>query len=262
MDVGSQLYLELLKKVLTNVIYEDPPTPSEWAPSDEYDRLRLCGGAYLSPDVVRAAAETLGIHIRQIYGSTEFGLALGNMADELQTELGMRPVAGVRARLQHLGDATPDIGELVLRSPCTSEGYVDAAAATARTFRTGEFWTGDVAHRQADGSFRILGRTTEALATAAGPVLAPMLDEQIMQSELVADCATLPVRPGTYRGEVLILVHAMTAGCAAAARGVAGGIARGHGLTARVEVVDAIPRTPVGKPDKPLLRSRYGLTVR
>jgi Macrocin-O-methyltransferase (TylF) len=40
----AQLYLDLMKKVLTNVIYEDPPIPSPWAPNPAYDRLARCTG--------------------------------------------------------------------------------------------------------------------------------------------------------------------------------------------------------------------------
>ncbi|NEY36081.1 macrocin O-methyltransferase [Streptomyces sp. PRKS01-65] len=35
----AQLYLDLMKKVLANTIYEDPPIPASWAPAVEYDEL-------------------------------------------------------------------------------------------------------------------------------------------------------------------------------------------------------------------------------
>jgi acyl-coenzyme A synthetase/AMP-(fatty) acid ligase len=209
----------------------------------DLSRLRrpLCGGAYVSPAVVRDSAEVLGIHIRQIYGSTEFGLALGNMADVVQADGSMVPVAGVGTRLASLTADTPDIGELVLCSPCTSEGYLNNPAAHARTFRDGEFWTGDVARRASDGSYRILGRVSEALATPNGPVLAPMLDEEIVGSCPVAESVTLPVDPGSEE-EITKSV---------------GGILAHHGLTGPVHVVPAVPHTPVGKADKPRLRREW-----
>ncbi|MBD0844187.1 MULTISPECIES: TylF/MycF family methyltransferase [unclassified Streptomyces] len=39
MDTAAQLYLDLMKKVLANTIYEDPPVPASWAPAHEYDEL-------------------------------------------------------------------------------------------------------------------------------------------------------------------------------------------------------------------------------
>src|SRR6266545_5013761 len=45
METGEQLYLELLKKVLTNVIYSDPPAPMNyWDRRTEYDEQRRLNG--------------------------------------------------------------------------------------------------------------------------------------------------------------------------------------------------------------------------
>lgn len=44
-DRGARLYLQLLKKVLTNVIYQDAPSPHEFARSTSYDpEIRTIGG--------------------------------------------------------------------------------------------------------------------------------------------------------------------------------------------------------------------------
>ncbi len=239
--------------------YEEYVRAADQAGAPDLSRLRrpLCGGAYLAPAVIHDAARVLGIHIRQIYGSTEFGLALGNMADEPQTDLSMVPVRGVQTRLEPLTAGHPDLGELVLRSDCTSEGYLNDAEAHARTFRGEEFWTGDVARRAPDGSYRILGRVTEALATPDGPLIAPVLDDEITAAAPVCESVTVPVRPGAYRDEVCVVVT-LPPGTAhddavKSVRAVTGA----HGLTAQVHIAEAIPRTPVGKPDKPLIRRRW-----
>ncbi|GAA3836844.1 hypothetical protein GCM10022226_68490 [Sphaerisporangium flaviroseum] len=41
---GTGLYLDLMKKTLTNVIYEDPPVPSDWSPELVYDRVSRMAG--------------------------------------------------------------------------------------------------------------------------------------------------------------------------------------------------------------------------
>lgn len=43
-DSGTRLYLDLLKRTLTNVIYEDPPVPSRWDAGTEYDRISRSAG--------------------------------------------------------------------------------------------------------------------------------------------------------------------------------------------------------------------------
>jgi len=220
-------------------------------------RRPLCGGAHLGTAVQTDAADVLGFHIRQLYGSTEFGLALGNMDDVLQTGTGMRPVAGVGVRLEPLDAARPGLGELVLTSDCTSEGYVGAAEANARTFRGDEFWTGDVACREADGSYRILGRLTELLAATGGPLPAPVLDEEITASCPVRESVALPVHPGAFRPEVLIAVHPDPAATAAQVRAAVEDVAGGHGLRAEIVLAHGLPHTAVGKADKPALRAGW-----
>ncbi|MEU1406925.1 class I adenylate-forming enzyme family protein [Streptomyces sp. NPDC005728] len=223
-------------------------------------RRPLCGGAYLSPAVVREAAEVLGIRIRQIYGSTEFGIALGNMADEVQTSGAMVPVRGVGARIAPLSERVPDTGELVLRSDCTSEGYLFADEANARTFRDGEFWTGDVAQEVPGGGFRIVGRVSEVLTTPGGPVLAPVLDAEIAEACPGTEAVVLPVDPGSFTDRVVVVVRPAPQGPAEDTLKQVDAVLSGHGLDAAVHVVDAIPRTPVGKIDKPRLRARFALT--
>lgn len=224
----------------------------------DLSRLRrpLCGGAYLDPGLIRRAAAALGVRIRQIYGSTEFGLALGDMADPPHADGRMRQVAGVRARLSPLAGRA-DTGELVLASGCTSEGYVDNPTANARTFRGTEFWTGDVARRGADGTYRILGRLTEALATPAGPVMAPALDEELAGTGVLSAAVCLPAHPGGYRDQVLVAVCPAPGHTEAEAVTVAERTLAAHGLSAAIRCFDGIPRTPVGKVDKPLVRARF-----
>ncbi|WP_327357532.1 class I adenylate-forming enzyme family protein [Streptomyces sp. NBC_01304] len=222
-------------------------------------RRPLCGGAYLGPATVREADDVLGIRIRQIYGSTEFGLALGNMADEVQTRLAMTAVREVGARIEPLTEQSSETGELVLRSDCTSEGYPHVPGAQARTFRDGEFWTGDVAERLPGGAFRILGRVDEALAGPKGPVLAPAVDAEIAEACPGTEAATLPVEPGAYLNRVVLALCPGPEADPETVLKAARDVLAEHGLDATMHLVDAIPHTPVGKIDKPQLRARFAL---
>ncbi|MFD5554184.1 class I adenylate-forming enzyme family protein [Streptomyces sp. NPDC127068] len=222
-------------------------------------RRPLCGGAYVSPALMESCAQTLRIHLRQVYGSTEFGLALGNMDDVVQSATGMLPVGGVTARLAPLGaDPAPDLGVLVLSSDCTSEGYFHDDAANAVTFRGGEFWTGDIAQRTADGSYRILGRTTDAVRSAHGPLPAPVLDALIAERcPAAAESVSVLPEPEVYGPDVLVAVRASTAAAAGAAVAQVKAVLRELGVTGSVREVESVPRTVVGKPDKPLVRRSW-----
>jgi acyl-coenzyme A synthetase/AMP-(fatty) acid ligase/alpha-beta hydrolase superfamily lysophospholipase len=225
-------------------------------------RLPFCGGTYVSPQLIRDCDAVLGVRIRQLYGSTEFGLAAVNLTDTVQTDADMSLVRGVSARLDPMptdgSDATRDsVGELVLRSAYTSEGYLNNPEAHARTFRDGEYWTGDVAQRNADGSYRILGRVSEALAATAGLLLAPMLDEEIQQRCPVRESVTLPVEPGGYRNRVVIVARPEPGVPAPEVEASVRTVLDGHGLTGPIHLVEALAYTAVGKPHKSLLRRQW-----
>ncbi|MFF4503859.1 class I adenylate-forming enzyme family protein [Streptomyces sp. NPDC001401] len=240
--------------------YEDLIAAAGQRPGTDLSRLRrpMCGGAYASPALIAGAAEVLGIRIRHIYGSTEFGLALGNMADEVQTVGGMHEVAGVRARLEPLaGYDRDDLGHLVLTSDCTSNGYLDDAEANAATFRGPDFWTGDVAQRLADGSFRLLGRVTDLVLATDGPLAAPLLDELIARQCPVAESVSLAADTDTLSNRVLVVLRAAPGTSDDDAVAAVDKLLAAHGLTGAVLAFDRIPRTVVGKADRALLRRRH-----
>ena len=266
-DAGAEELLGQLQEygaTMTSALpshYEELTDAGRRAGGVDLSRIRrpLCGGAYLGPEVVRQADEVLGIRIRQIYGSTEFGLALGDMTDTVQTRLAMRPVRGVGTRLEPMPGGGEDVGELVLVSDCTSEGYLAEPEANARTFRDPEFWTGDVAARTPEGGYRILGRATEALATVSGPLLAPMLDERIRATGCVVEAVSLPLRPGEYGDEVLVALQPATGMSKESVAKTVTGVLEQLGLRASLRFVDSVPRTPVGKIDKPMMRKDWGM---
>ncbi|MFI5978825.1 class I adenylate-forming enzyme family protein [Streptomyces sp. NPDC051452] len=240
--------------------YEDLIAAAGNRPGTDLSRLRrpMCGGAYASPALIANAADVLGIHIRHIYGSTEFGLALGNMADEVQTVGGMHEVAGVRARLEALaGYDRDDLGHLVLTSDCTSDGYLDDDEANAATFHGPDFRTGDVAQRLEDGSLRLLGRVTDLLLATDGPLAAPFLDELIARHCPVAESVSLAADTDTLTNRVLVVLRATPGTSDDDAVSAVDKLLASHGLTGAVLAFDRIPRTVVGKADRALLRRRY-----
>ncbi|MFD3534779.1 class I adenylate-forming enzyme family protein [Streptomyces sp. NPDC058664] len=216
-------------------------------------RLPLCGGAYLNGATVERAEETLGIRVRRIYGSTEFGIVLGNPDDVPQAGRGMRPLPGVEVRLEPLGASRPDQGELIARSAATSVGYHGDDEATARAFRDGWYRTGDVAERRPDGEYRVLGRTGDAIPAGDRALFAPVLEEELA-ARLPLD--EVVVLAGGRSGLLVLAVPAPGADAAEAGAGVLAELAA-LGAGATVHVVDAIPHTPVGKADRPRIRRLF-----
>ena len=214
-------------------------------------RLPLCGGAYLAPEVITAARDRLGVRIRRIYGSTEFGIVLGNLDDVPQEELGMGPLPGVDLRVLPLAADRPAVGELVARSAHTATGYHDDPAATAAAFRDGWYHTGDVGERLPDGRHRILGRRGDAVPAEGQVWFAPQLEARLTAGCPVLEAAVLPPVPGTPDTSVVIVPDGDPAAAVAAVERLLAGL----GVAARVTTTAGLPHTPVGKLDKPVLRA-------
>ncbi|MEU8256945.1 class I adenylate-forming enzyme family protein [Micromonospora inaquosa] len=223
-------------------------------------RIPLCGGAYLSGQVVADAAEVLGIHIRRIYGSTEFGIVLGNMDDAVQDTRGMTPVTGVEIRLAPLDAAWPSIGEVLARSTHTSVGYFGDLAATSATFRDGWYHTGDVA--EFDGEYRVLGRVADLLGGSAGPVFSPGVEAALTAACPITEAAVLAPLPGETEGEALVVATPAVGVEDERVRAAIRAVLDDLGVRAEIVLAATIPHTAVGKVDKPALRKGRTSNVR
>jgi acyl-CoA synthetase (AMP-forming)/AMP-acid ligase II len=217
-------------------------------------RLPLCGGAYLSGATVRRAEDALGIHIRRIYGSTEFGIVFGNLDDAPQEARGMRPLPGVEVRLDPLDARHPQQGEIVARSSATSVGYHDDSEATARAFVNGWYRTGDVAELGLDGEYRVVGRTGDAIAVAGRPLFAPVVEEQLAGAHPVDEVVVVA---GGGSDILVLAVPSSGADPAAIREGIRAAMTAWGAGAARIHVVDTVPHTPVGKADRPRIRRMY-----
>lgn len=82
MEPTAQLYLDLMKKVLTNTIYEDVPIPASWAPAHEYDELNR----RLGVDWPSTAHTMIGIRrLENVEHSMKTALADGVPGDFIET---------------------------------------------------------------------------------------------------------------------------------------------------------------------------------
>lgn len=113
------MYLDLLVKILTNVIYQDPPIPSEWAPGAEFDPVMRAKGL----DWPSRAHTMVGIErLDQLRRCVESVIAEGIPGDLLETGVWrggsailMRAVLagyGVRDRVVWLADSFAGMPEV------------------------------------------------------------------------------------------------------------------------------------------------------
>ncbi|WP_017902351.1 class I adenylate-forming enzyme family protein [Pseudomonas asplenii] len=214
--------------------------------------LPFCGGAYLDDQVVREAERCLGIHIKRIYGSTEFGMILANFAPDLQTGCGMHPVGDVEVTLAVLDPEQPEVGEVIARSSHRGSGYFPLADHTQEDEA---YATGDIARRLADGSLMLLGRANDALLTATGTQFAPALEGHLAQALKVERVVVLVDQRDNRRAHVVVQANT-TPSPEWQPKLVA--MLDSLDIAAGIAVLERIPLTPTGKPDRARLRRQLG----
>ncbi len=160
------------------------------SPDDADVPLRLAIGNEASAQDIREFARRFGCDVRDSYGSTEGVIiirrdpsmpegALGTAADSVKVldpdtgEECPRAVFDATGRVVNLDEA---VGEIVETEPTAGfEGYYRNEAATAERFRSGAYWSGDLAYRDSEGWLYFAGRSNDWLRVdgenfAAGPV--------------------------------------------------------------------------------------------
>lgn len=145
---------------------------------DDQNPLRLALGNEASFSDIRSFAHRFGCQVRDSYGSTEGVIiirrdaampegALGTADDHitvLDPDTGKECPRVERASDGAILNATKATGEIVNLNPGQGfEGYYRNEEATNERFREGQYWSGDLAYRDADGWFYFAGRSNEWL---------------------------------------------------------------------------------------------------
>jgi fatty-acyl-CoA synthase len=235
-------------------------------------RYALVGGAAM-PEPLLRAWQARGVALVQGYGLTE---AAPNVlclpAGEAAEKLGYagKPYPHVDVALADPDTGAPVAGagqgELLVRGPNVFAGYWRNAEASEQAFRDGWLATGDIAARDAEGSYRILDRCKDMFVSGGENVYPAEVEAVLHEHPDVREAAVIE-RPDPRWGEVGLAVVACAAGAGAgevAAQALIehcrSGLAS-YKTPKAVEFVEALPRTAMGKIDKPGLRARYSRQV-
>ncbi|MFV2174387.1 (2,3-dihydroxybenzoyl)adenylate synthase [Actinomadura sp. LOL_016] len=230
------------------------------------------GGSMLSPEVAATIGPALGCRLQQVYGMAE-GLICytrPDAPDEIAHATQGRPVSPYDELLvvDHEGRPVPAgaIGELLTRGPYTPRGYFGAPAQNRESFTPdGWYRTGDLVRITAEGNVVVCGRSKDLINRAGEKIAAGEIETLVQELPQVAEAAAVAV-PDPAVGERVCLVVRLHPGHALTLAEVAGALTA-RGLAAfkipeRLEILDRLPHTPVGKPDKPALRDLITAPIR
>jgi salicylate---CoA ligase len=234
--------------------------------ADELATLALLqvGGARLADEVARTVRPLLGATLQQVFGMAE-GLLnytrLDDPDDVVCTTQG-RPISeGDEVRVvdeldRDVPDGTP--GTLLTRGPYTPRGYYCAPEQNARAFTPdGWYRSGDIVRRRPDGNLVVEGRDKDMINRGGEKISAEEVENLAYQLPQVALAAVVAM-PDPELGERVCLYAVLKPHTtltlddlrqAMAAAGVAA-----FKWPERLEIVDELCTTKVGKIDKKALR--------
>lgn len=230
------------------------------------------GASAMNPARLKDGLEKWGQVFYQFFGQSECPMVIANMRKkdhdlskpERFASCG-RPSPWVHVALldsENKPVARGEPGEICVRGPLVMQGYKDMPEQTAEAFAGGWLHTGDVGKLDEDGFLYIVDRTKDMIVTGGFNVFPREVEDVLASHEAVAQSVVIGV-PDEQWGEAVKAVVVLKAGFAADASLVASLQAHVKAVKGSVQspksvdFVEAIPLTPVGKPDKKAVKAQY-----
>ena len=253
------------------------------ARNTDLSRLKIIIGGAALPEGLCKTALDFGIEIFAAYGLSETGpvittadlsasvCARGSAEDVARRRKPGKPCALVEVRVvdADMNDIPRDgktSGEIVVRAPWLTQAYSKNPQATQALWRGGYLHTGDVGRFDESGSLLITDRIKDVIKSGGEWLSSLDLENIVSRCHGVQEVAAIGI-PDARWGErpMLIVVPDADAKSNITAEQIRDAI-RVHAdngelpkwaLPERVEFVDQLDKTSVGKLDKKALRARY-----
>ncbi len=267
--------LALIRDEGVNVMLGVPAIHTMLVESPDWDaadlsslRFMYNGGDRCPLEVVERFREK-GVPFAGGYGLTETApTAFLTELDQLEQAASApgfagKPSFGMDARIvdDRGRDVAPgEVGEVVMQGPNLFREYWGRPEETVRAFRGGWFHTGDLATWDEEGFTFIQGRKKQMLKSGGENIYPAEVEQALLEHPEVAEACVIG-RPHPKWTEVPFAVVGLRTPDAVDETGLRafleGRLAR-FKIPAGFAFVEVLPRTSIGKPDRPLLEKRYG----
>ena len=236
--------------------------PAEVRADTSSIRFAICGAAPASEELLRGFEERYGFPLLEGYGLTECTCAA--TANPLDGERKVGTV-GIALPGQTIGIMAPDgslvptgeRGEVVLKGANVMQGYLNRPEATAETLGDGWLHTGDVGILDEDGYLRLVDRIKDMIIRG-GENIYPKEIETVLQHDPAVIEAAVVGQPHPVYGEVpvaYVALHPERVVTPDSLREACAQQLTKIKVPVTITILDALPKNPVGKIDKPTLRS-------
>jgi long-chain acyl-CoA synthetase len=159
-------------------------------------RFAATGGSLTGTDTM-AFMNSLGVRLRQVYGSTEGGMISGHRSDDIRPSTVGPPLPGVEVRVAL-------DGEFLIRSPYLFSDYHKNREAYEEVVRGGWWHSGDAGTIEEQGHLVYMDRAKEMAQLGSGEKYAPQwIESSLRFSPYIKDSITV----GEGRGFITAIVN-------------------------------------------------------
>jgi len=212
----------------------------------------LSGGTALGRQTADSFAERFDREIVEHYGLAEGGTIFINLGTERSKRGSIGVPVRAEVRLLSHGEGAPEgdeVGELLVRGPGLFDAYYKPWRLRDEVMENGWFRTGDLARRDCDGYYWIVGRTKEVINVGGVSVFPREIEEVLLSHPDVEEALVFGVSEPRF-GEVPHGKIKLRLGAASAEKDLLRWVNEKLSVfkaLRKLEVVDEIPKTATGK---------------
>jgi fatty-acyl-CoA synthase len=258
----SRPSLSLLVPATMRALFEHP----RWAETPLACLRGIMTGSSTVPVAYLETLHARGVPVGQVYGTTETGpvsivLRLPDAMARVGASGWPHPEAQVKLiDVQGHEVGTGETGEVCLRAANLMRGYWSTQGQSGLGLQDGWFHSGDLGQRAEDGCITIVGRSKDMIISGGENIYPAEIENQLVSLTGVAEGAVVGL-PDERWGEVPVAVLVRSADAAglgltseAVMQHLQSRIAR-FKLPRRVVFVDSLPKSALGKVQKPALQA-------
>jgi fatty-acyl-CoA synthase len=225
------------------------------------------GSTGMPIEVAREIERIAGVRCLLTYGATEYTANVTQSPRDGDPRYGS---AGIRIPYTQLRTvkldahggierdcAEGEIGVVVIKGPGVTPGYVDERFNRGLFSPDGWFISGDLGRFDADGYLWLTGRVKDVIIRGGHNIDAVLIEDVLRRHPAVLLCAAVG-KPDAYAGELPVAYVQLLSGARATAEElnvfVRGEITERAAAPDEIFLIDSLPLTDIGKPNKAQLR--------
>ncbi|TDA67528.1 MAG: hypothetical protein D9V47_10735 [Clostridia bacterium] len=229
-------------------------------------RFLFSAGSSLPAETVRRFKELTGCNFINVFGMSETccgpSTSLDDPLEVPANTIGRSPHPALEVKIFRDDRKTEceigEPGELAQRGPHIFAGYFEDPELTARAFnQEGWFFTGDMAMRREDGNLVIVGRKKDIIVRGGRNISPEELENVVYENPKVFEVAAVAM-PDPQLGEKVCLYVVPKPGETITYEEILEQFRvkkmANYKMPERIEIIEALPRTPTGKIRKNVLR--------